>query len=106
MDKHCSREQIQKLLSLGIGRKYPHNAFLAESRNFYFWELMEYIPDEARITDSRWFFEIRRDGGMWDIGYVLVNMGGEPIREVTYSNENPAIAAADLLIYLKENNYV
>lgn len=115
IDKYCTREQVKRLLTLGVERKYSHSTFLAESRAFYFFELMDYLPDTVLIgrrdapdfvPKYSWFFKIERQDGLWTIGYDDIGSGGDVNDTVECISENPAIAAADLLIYLKENNYV
>jgi hypothetical protein len=117
IDKYCTREQVQRLLTLGVERKYPHATFLAESRAFYFWEILdEYLPEtiqRERAFRSQgvhptvtWFFRIERSNGVWALAYDDIGVGGDQISTVQFENQNPAIAAADLLIYLKENSYV
>jgi hypothetical protein len=117
IDKYCTREQVQRLLTLGVKRKYPHLTHLAESRDFYFWELLyEYLPEtiqRERAFRSQgvhpivtWFFRIERSNGIWALAYDDIGIGGDQISTIQFENENPAIAAADLLIYLKENSYV
>lgn len=115
IDKHCDKEQVLKLLSLGVERKYSHSTLLAVSRDFYFWEIIEYLPDKVPIgrrdapnfiPKYSWFFKIERQEGLWTLGYDDIGSGGDVNDTIECISDNPAIAAADLLIYLKENNYV